>query len=69
VQDQPGDLVPVEAVGFDLGHRPGDAERVSRATRQVCTSSSSSSTACVVMIGPSSKFLNFSITLVINHQS
>ena len=23
---QPGDLVPVKAVGFDLGHRPGDAE-------------------------------------------
>jgi hypothetical protein len=22
----PGDLVPVEMVGFDLGHRPGDAE-------------------------------------------
>ena len=26
VLDQPGDLVPVEAAGFDLGHRPGDAE-------------------------------------------
>ena len=23
---QPGDLVPVEAVGVDLGQRPGDAE-------------------------------------------
>jgi hypothetical protein len=68
VLDQPGDLVPVEAVGFDLGHRPGDAE-----LGEPCYAPGAHQQLFLVnglcRRGPLSKLLNFSITLVINHQS
>jgi hypothetical protein len=59
VLDQPGDLVPVEAVGVRLGQHRGIPSRVSRATRQLCTSSISSPAGCVLMMGSSHQFAEY----------